>query len=398
MISREDIFNIIPTPKNEDVIIYDTTLKDLLGIDVLSEYEIVCKKIDVEKENYKRLETEIDHYKEVINNSYLYTPNWNEVDYIDVLQKEKKNYSILFGEMKKMQSQLNILQRRCNSINEQIEMQKKKDLKEIEEKKNNIDIDIASKEKDVAKIEKQIEYLSGEASRIIDFIGFVQDQIKTLEGIKGKDVSRAIDKCNTKLKKLDVALTKNNVSIQIQKEKLKQIDVQLKNLMQFKQQDFTFYVKKSIRVLELEAQRDQVTNEIIELKQKIENDPITKDKSYQEIVGNIEKFETSLENLKKIKEYKANFSEKLEAFKKVKEILTVHLSQRKEYVRFLDIYYKIYEQKANDYFGPDIKFKFHEIIDDQISLTTKITYKGQDLSLLNYQQREELEERLKTFL
>ena len=76
----------------------------------------------------------------------------------------------------------------------------------------------------------------------------------------------------------------------------------------------------------------------------------------------------------------------------------VHLSQRKEYVRFLDIYYKIYEQKANDYFGPDIKFKFHEIIDDQISLTTKITYKGQDLSLLNYQQREELEERLKTFL
>lgn len=398
MISREDIFNIIPTPKNEDVIIYDTTLKDLLDTNVLSEYEVICKRIEVEKENYKRLETEIEHYKKVINDSYLYAPDWNEVDYIDVLRKERKNYSTLFGEMKKMQSQLDIMQRKCNSINEQIELQKKKDLKEIEDKKKSIDIDIATKEKDVAKIEKQLEYLSGEASRIIDFIGFVQDQIKMLEGIKGKDVSRAIDKCNTKLKRLDVALNKNTVSIQIQKEKLKQSNIQLRNLIQFKQQDFTFYVKKSTRVLELEAQRDQVTNEMIELKQKIENDPITKDKSYQEVVGNIEKFETSLENLKKIKEYKANFSGKLESFKKVKELLLTHLSQRKEYVRFLDIYYKIYEQKANDYFGPDIKFKFHEIIDDQISLTTKITYKGQDLSLLNYQQREELEERLKTFL
>lgn len=398
MISREDIFNIIPTPKNEDVIIYDTTLKDLLDTNVLSEYEVICKRIEVEKENYKRLETEIEHYKKVINDSYLYAPDWNEVDYIDVLRKERKNYSTLFEEMKKMQSQLDIMQRKCNSINEQIELQKKKDLKEIEDKKKSIDIDIATKEKDVAKIEKQLEYLSGEASRIIDFIGFVQDQIKMLEGIKGKDVSRAIDKCNTKLKRLDVALNKNTVSIQIQKEKLKQSNIQLRNLIQFKQQDFTFYVKKSTRVLELEAQRDQVTNEMIELKQKIENDPITKDKSYQEVVGNIEKFETSLENLKKIKEYKANFSGKLESFKKVKELLSTHLSQRKEYVRFLDIYYKIYEQKANDYFGPDIKFKFHEIIDDQISLTTKITYKGQDLSLLNYQQREELEERLKTFL
>ena len=133
MISREDIFNIIPTPKNEDVIIYDTTLKDLLDTNVLSEYEVICKRIEVEKENYKRLETEIEHYKKVINDSYLYAPDWNEVDYIDVLRKERKNYSTLFGEMKKMQSQLDIMQRKCNSINEQIELQKKKDLKENNE-------------------------------------------------------------------------------------------------------------------------------------------------------------------------------------------------------------------------------------------------------------------------
>ena len=36
---RKDIIKIIPEPKNEDVIVYDLTLKSLLDINVIEEYK-----------------------------------------------------------------------------------------------------------------------------------------------------------------------------------------------------------------------------------------------------------------------------------------------------------------------------------------------------------------------
>lgn len=402
MINREDIFNLIPMPRNEDVIIYDTNLKDLLDTNVLEEYEKLNKTIELEKENYQKLNFEIKRYKDTVNNSYLYRADWNEDDYIDILQKEKKQYSNLFYAMKKKQSELDILQRKYAHINEQIEIQAKKDQEEIEEKKKNINNEIETKKNEFSKIEEQIKRLENEEIQAKDFIEFIQGQNEILEKNIEKNVTRVIDRGNTKIKKLSNNIAKLEQLINIQKEKSKTVKKELNNLLQFKEQDFTFYTKKSMRILELEGQREQISNKIVSLKEEINNDPINKDTQYLELKDNIEKIELSLENLKKIKEYKVNIVGKLENFKKIEKTLFEHIEQQKKYTHFLDIYYKIYEQKANDYFGPNIKFKFHEIVDEHINKIIKISYKNINYPELNSIQREnfeqELNEKMKLFL
>ena len=126
---RYDIIKIIPKPSNQDVIVYDFSLKNLLDINVIEKYNNDLAAYKIKKDNYILLDTEIKQYEDSLNKIYLYMKNWSEMDYIERLKEEKKYYSKIYSTIKKIENNIDILEKKYKSINEQIEIQKNKDTK-----------------------------------------------------------------------------------------------------------------------------------------------------------------------------------------------------------------------------------------------------------------------------
>ena len=93
--NRENFIKFIPKPTNEDVILYDVSLKDLIDVDVPNEYNKLLPVFKEDKIMFSKLKKEIDTYKEIINQLFLFNPSWSEEMYLQKLQEDTRTYSIL---------------------------------------------------------------------------------------------------------------------------------------------------------------------------------------------------------------------------------------------------------------------------------------------------------------
>ena len=109
---RHDLLNIINKPRNEDVIVYDTELADLIDVDVFKEYYNDYAAFKLKKENFILISNEIKEYEKSMDNIYLYRKDWNEIDYIEMLKKDKQQYSTLYKDIQKIENQLQILEKK----------------------------------------------------------------------------------------------------------------------------------------------------------------------------------------------------------------------------------------------------------------------------------------------
>ena len=64
--NRENVITIISEPKNEDVIVYDTTLIDLLDVNVFQEYRSTLNLYKLKKDKYILLDKEVKQYQEIV--------------------------------------------------------------------------------------------------------------------------------------------------------------------------------------------------------------------------------------------------------------------------------------------------------------------------------------------
>ena len=126
--------------------------------------------------------------------------------------------------------------------------------------------------------------------------------------------------------------------------------------MEFKGQDYNFYIKKSIKILEMEAARDEIQKNILKYKKDYENNKQTKTKQYQELKDRIYKYEISIQNLQKIKESKKIFFEKNKIINNLKPILLEQNQKLKKYKKFIEIFYKIYFEEIFEIYYNDIKY------------------------------------------
>ena len=103
----------------------------------------------------------------------------------------------------------------------------------------------------------------------------------------------------------------------------------LNNNIQFKKENFDFYIKKSVKVLEMEAIRDQTLNEITNFEKQLQDDPRIHSQQYKELKDRLNKYKLSLENLRKariekeffLEENKMYQEERIEINKIVPEII-----------------------------------------------------------------------------
>lgn len=406
--NREEILKIIPKPKNEDVIVYDTELINLIDVDVLKEYYDIFPIYKIKKENYILLKEEIEQYEKSINNIYLYDKSWNELDYLEMLKKEKKTYSTIFSDIKKIENNIQILEKKYKNINEKIEIQRNSDEKKIEDKRKNIDNEIKETKEKILKIENVLEgfkinlkYINEQIQNNLETKAELTEMKQDLEKenckciycgtiIKNRSknkVSNIIEKKIIKNLSQYEDLQKNKLKIEKEKDyyenELLNLKTTLKNDVEFKKQDYNFYIKKSISVLKLEAIRDDILNQMLKLKKDYETNPLISSKKYLETKELISKYELSLENLKKIKENKENFKEKYSKIKKLSEELKDLNSKLTLYKKFIEIYYKIYQQKVNDYFGKDFKFVFYKFNNLELIPILELKYKDIEYLELN---------------
>lgn len=414
---REDIIKVIPEPKNEDVIVYDLTLKNLLDINVFEEYKNILSEYKIKKENYILMDEELKQYESTINNVYLYNKKWNEKDYIEMLQKDKKTYSVYFNDIKKIENNIQILEKKYKILNEQIEIQRNKESKEVETKRKNINNEIEDAKKNIIKFNTQINNLKAEHTRYSNQMSDIQEDIDLCltmqQGLEIKEYkceycgtvitnsrtkNKIFNMLEKKINNKNKYLNSYNKDIEkIEKEisncdkELKKYKSILKNNIEFKKQDYNFYIKKSIKILEMEATRDQIQKDILKYKDEYENNKTVKSQEYQLLKDRITKYELSIQNLQKIKEHKQTFSEKYKTLKNLKPILLKLNEKLKTYKKFIEIYYKIYEQKAADYFGNNIKFKLYKFNSLELEEIFEVYYNGVEYTQLYQKQRQELD-------
>ena len=136
---RKTLIDFIPKPTNNDVILYDLSLKNLIDENVFDEYNKLLPIYYETKKNYQYYKNNIEEYKKNLNGIYLYRTDWSEDDYLLNLQNAKKTYTNLYGPIKRIESNIETLQKKIKLTDEKIQFQITKENKDFEDRKNNID-------------------------------------------------------------------------------------------------------------------------------------------------------------------------------------------------------------------------------------------------------------------
>ena len=417
--NRDDFIKVIPKPTNEDVILYDISLKDLIDVDVPYEY---CKLLPVfkkEKKDFLKMQKDINNYKEIINQTFLYNPSWSKEKYLEELQDNMKTYSTLYGNIKRKEDEIKILQKKIEAINEKIIIQKNAEEKEDEERQQNIDNEIENNKINFKKANDILDTYKSSLKRIEEQIRNVREDLKILN-LSERQLNLGIYKCFCCGKEIEndeseyiTNHIKNNIikykenlktlleekekiksTIKYYKDELSKIKVELKNNLSFKRNYKRMYIKKSTEILKLEACRNTYFDEIEKVKQSLKDEPYINSKKFLELKNRIEKYNLSLENLRKIKNMKALIGQQMSIYNKKQDEIKEMENLIKKYLSFLNIYYKIYEQKASQFAGPDYKIKLFNIENYEIVKILNIKYKDVDYPMLKKRDKQEVDKNL----
>lgn len=414
--NREDFIKFIPKPENKDVILYDISLQDLIDVDVLLEYNKLYPIFISKKEQYLNLKAKLEEYNKIINEIYLFKKSWTEEDYLQALRDDKKTYSILYGDIKKIENNICMLQRNLKGINEKIQIQESKENKRIDDKKESIEKDI---EKNKEKLLNYKNYLDSyklsleeinnkinENEEEFELISLMQNNLETGEckceycgrtikkvdenSLIYKKIYNNLEKNKNKLQKLLEQQNKLELSIAYYEAEIKKIKSDLNNDIQFKKENKNIYLKKNLEVLKLEAVRDELLNNISKYEKELKSNSRTQNTKFLELKDNINKYELSLNNINKIKELKEENKKEIKEYTKLKSELKEILNKLDLYLKFINIYFKILQQKAEEYCGKDYKFKFAKIEDYQFIPILEIYYKGVKYEELSSKDSDEV--------
>ena len=415
--NRKQLMNSMTKPENKDVIIYDMSLSDLIDKDVFKEYNELLPVFLIKKEQYIGIENKLKEYQNAIDNVYLFKKDWTKEDYLQALHNNKKTYSTLYNDVKRVESNIEILRKKIKNVDDKIKIQLAKEEKNRDNKLANIDENI-NKNKELLlnnkdkltdyklsleKIENQII----ENNEDFEMLAKMQEQLNN--GVCQCEFCGHVVKSCAEDSKLYIRLTKNFEKNKSQLQKLLvrknnleteiayleneiyQLKTELNNDIEFKKQKYNLYTKKSIEILKLEALRDEMINNVLDLEKQLKINPKLNSKQYLDLKSNIEKYELSLNNLNRIEEMKKNSSEDMECFKILKTELKDLSLKIEQYMKFISIYYKIYEQKANEYFGKEFSFKFYKFDEYVLKEKFEIYYNGIEYSELSKKEKDKVD-------
>ena len=302
-------------------------------------------------------------------------------------------------------------------MNEKIKIQEEKENLSIKKKKENIKDKIQKDKNSLLDLKEKISFFNlqmdflnksiFENQQEFNYLSKMESQLKDGKyrcefcGSIIKDCSedslaydRLVKKFMSNKQKAEVLLKRKEgveKEIAYYEDKISKIKTKLNNNINIKKASSNSYIKKSIEILKLEALKDEIMNNIAEQEKQLKSQSSLKSDEYIELKKNIEKYELSLENLHKIREMKESSKEDIENYQNLKkELIEVH-ERLLKYKKFITLYYKIYEQKANEYFGPNFKFKLFEFDDVILKPMFEVKYKDIEYSKLDEKDKKEVD-------
>lgn len=413
--NREQFIKFMPKPTNQDVIVYNIDLKDLIDVDVLLEYKKTYPEFIEKKNQYLITKQKIEQYQKDINTVFLSNPKWTEKDYLEALQNDKKTYSILYSQIKKVETKMNVSKKKMQSMEEKIRIQLAKEEKQIATKKETIDKEIEKNKSDLTIFKNALAVYEQNLTIVENKIKDNQEEFELLAAMESelkigqckckycgsnikvvsensniyKRLYRNLESNKNQLEKLLIEKEKAELNIAYYKSEISKIKVSLNNNIQFKKQDFAFYKKKSLDVLKLEALRDEAMKDIVEAEKWLKINPVANSDKYKKLKANIEKNELSLNNLKRIREMKQELTDEIDNYNCMKTELKEMFGKMDKYRIFLEFYFKIYEQKAAEYCGNDFKFKIFNFNEYALEEIFQVYYKNVEYSQLDKKMKEE---------
>lgn len=398
---REHLINFIPRPSNREVIVYDTSLKDLIDVEVFAAYAELLPIFNLCSQQYLGYKNNIESYEKTLNNIYLFKSNWSQEDYLFHLQNEKKTYANLYGPIKKIESNITMLQKKIKMLDDKIQIQIARENKEIETKKKNLDKRINENVDKLITYKQTMATLKIEREKIKELSKENQDEFIILQQII-EDINNGNCKCKfcgstlknvsensnfykrtyknlesnkNELEKILEKKQKNDEQISALEVKMKEVKTELNNDTNFKAEEFDSYRKKSTQVLKLEGERDAILNNVYQLQKELQSNSETKSKQFLDMKDRISKYELSLDNLQKIKKMKESLSKEKDEYLKLKEDLIEMKNKMDQYKAFITIFFKIYEQKAAEFCGKDFKFKIFDFENYSLVEKFEVYYK-----------------------
>lgn len=417
MHNRDIFINSIPKPKNEDVILYDTSLKDLIGIDVYEEYYKLYPLFESKKNQYLFLKKKIEEYNKFVDNVYLLNHSWTEMDYLENLKNLKKTYSTVFNDIKKIETKIEVSQKKIKNIDDKIQIQTSKENKEIEKKKTTLYEDIEKDREKLNYLKLNLNNYKQSLSNVNNQINDNEEDFKLLSAMQeqitlgeykckycGSTVKvhsenspifqrlyKNLDKNKTQLEKLLEQKDKLTILINNTKEEINVVKNNFNNNMQFAKENYNFYKKKSPEILKLEGLKMSLIKDVVAAKKQLTNNPRFNSKEFENLKDKINKNQLSLDNLRKIKDTRSQLTDDMKEYKQLESDLKKILNILKKYISFLTIYFKIYEQKANEFCGNNIKFKFFKFEEYKLMEILEITYDGVPYTELPNKKKDELD-------
>lgn len=415
--NREDFIKFIPKPNNKDVILYDISLQDLIDVDVLGEYDKLYSSFLIKKKRYLDLKAKLEEYQKMIDSIYLFMPSWNEADYLQNLQNYKKTYNTLYKEIKKIETNIAVLQKKILSINEKIQLQIAKESKQEREEKNNIDVDIDKTREKMTNYKTFLETYKIALNQIEEQLSLNQQNFDDLVAMEqklkngecqcelcGRTIKNTsedsmiykrlisqMEKNKKQLEKILKQKEKIEVNVEYYQTEAQKCKNKLDNILEFRKETKNFYQKKSVEILKLEASKNEAMNTIAKLEKQLKGKAELKSKEYLELKNKIDKCELSLDNLKRVKEIKENSLSEIEEFNSLKKELKTMIETLTHYLDFMKIYFKIIEQKANEFCGEEYKFSFYKIEEYEFIPFFNVKYMDINYADLDQKTRTEID-------
>ena len=413
---RTSLLKIIETPNNSEVVYYNTKFVDLINVDVDRLYADELSKYCELEEQCERTNKKITEYNERLKQLDESKKKLTEQEHINKIQALEIEYTQKYKDVKTLEHKLDIYKGKLTNIDNKIEIQKAKELKQLANKKQSV---FSQKEKiktSIANIKTLLE-LNEKVAR------FVAEKLETYQkkyfytdkyGEAIKNGTFVCEYCKGHIhskKTKDTLLEENeankqNILVELEKvtkeaeknayEKIKlQCDLsnlraELKNLEQIDSQDLFTYEKKSMEVLKLEASKFRIQEEMYEIEELYNERMAFYGNKLFKLRQDLTSYKESLNNLREINEAKKtaktdieNYQKDLDQLKRLKANLLLHCD-------FLMIRNKIIEKKLNELFDLKLKFELFEQQDIRIKPKTVIYYNNIELRHLSPEEQKEV--------
>lgn len=415
---RKKILKLIPLPEDKEVIIYNKSFSDFINKDVQELYEINLEQYNENSTKIQELKANIKAAEEFINNAAIVNKKLDEKGHIIKIKELETEYAQKYAKIKSFERKISMYSSRIQKISSEIDFHISEGKKFSKQKEEELNEKININNFKIGELETYYRYYKEYYNEYSLLSKMLNKELAAQEKIlrSALDDNTICRQCRKRYYPSATSVTRNMKVIQdrldqynnnftLVKQKAEEYKKQAKLLKEenksMKEQikNFKFiYSKKSDKVLNLEAVKFGLFNDIEALEEELKAEVQKKGKEYQQLKNKINTYKTSLDNLIAIKQTAKELQIYKEELQQILEKQKLYINNLDFIIKFLDIKFKLYTKNLKTFFDERVKIDLFEIQEYNINEICNIEFDNIKMEFLNAEGYKELNDFLVTKL